>query len=60
MHPIFLGDVVRDSGFPADRFIPVEIRGANNREAREAVLQAVGQLLVRKGGGSMAVDGFGG
>ena len=60
MQPIFLGDVVQESGFPADHFIPVEIRGANNREARESVLEAVGQLLVRKGEGSMAVDGFGG
>ena len=60
MQPIFLGDAVRESGFPPERFVPVEIRGCNNREAREALFEAVGQILVRKGQGSMAVDGFGG
>jgi heterodisulfide reductase subunit A-like polyferredoxin len=60
MQPVFLGDAVQDSGFPADRIIPVEIRGANNREARESILEAVGQLLVRKGVGSITADGFGG
>ena len=61
MQPVFLGDAVRDSGFPADRLVGIDIRGMNNREARAAVLEEVGQLLVRKGeGSSMAVDGFGG
>ena len=60
IQPVFLGDVVASSGFPQERFIPVEVRGCNNREARQAILEAVGQLMVRTGEGSLTYDGFDG
>jgi hypothetical protein len=55
----FLGHVVDGMRFPEDRFIGVNIRGLNNVQARTAVLEAVGELLAKKGE-SPVVDAFGG
>lgn len=43
--PHFLGHVLDETGFPADRFIGVNIRCANNAGARNSILEAVGGLV---------------
>ena len=56
-----LGHVLREAGFPRERFIGVTIRCASsNQQAREAILEAVGRLMAKSNEGSMALDGFGG
>ena len=56
-----LGHVLREANFPRDRFIGVPIRcSSSNQQARSAILEAVGRLMVRESEGSMALDGFGG
>lgn len=56
--PHFLGHVLDELGFPEDRFIGVNIRCTDNGGARNAVLQAVGELVQIKNGSP--VDAFGG
>jgi heterodisulfide reductase subunit A-like polyferredoxin len=55
-----LGHILRENGFPAERFVSVPIRCSNNASAREAILEAIGRLMAEKKEGSMALDGFGG
>jgi heterodisulfide reductase subunit A-like polyferredoxin len=56
-----LGHALVSSSFPPDRFVGVTIRCASsNAEARNAILEAVGRLLVSKNEGSLALDAFGG
>jgi heterodisulfide reductase subunit A-like polyferredoxin len=56
----FLGHVVDEAKFPDERFVSVNIRCTDNVQARQAVLEAVGELLARKGAGATVSDGFGG
>lgn len=56
----FLGHVVDEAKFPDERFVSVNIRCMDNVQARRAVLEAVGELLARKGPAATVSDGFGG
>jgi hypothetical protein len=56
--PHFLGHVLDETQFPAERFIGVSIRGANNGSARNSILEAVGELVQIKN--AQPVDAFGG
>jgi len=56
--PHFLGHVLDEVGFPAQRFIGVNIRCQDNHDARGAILQAVGTLINIKN--AAPVDAFGG
>jgi hypothetical protein len=56
----FLGHVVDDAKFPDERFVSVNIRCEDNVQARQIILEAVGDLLARKNRGALVSDGFGG
>ena len=45
----FLGHIVDGARFPNERFKGVSIRGMDNAQARAAILEAVGELLARRG-----------
>jgi hypothetical protein len=56
-----LGHALLHGRFGEDRFIGVTIRCASsNAEARNKILEAIGQLLARASEGSLALDAFGG
>ena len=57
--PLLLTQAIGETDFPKDQMAFVNVRGMNNQQARNAILEAVGQLLVRNREGTM-VDAFGG
>jgi heterodisulfide reductase subunit A-like polyferredoxin len=56
----FLGHVVDQAKFPDERFVSVNIRCSDNVQARQAILEAVGELMARNNRSAMVSDGFGG
>jgi heterodisulfide reductase subunit A-like polyferredoxin len=56
----FLGHVVDQAKFPDERFVSVNIRCSDNVQARQAILEAVGDVMARNNRAATVSDGFGG
>jgi heterodisulfide reductase subunit A-like polyferredoxin len=57
---VYFGDVIAQSGVPRHRIVNVDIRGMDNRQASDAILNAVGSVATREGVASFPTDGFSG